>query len=92
MAAYTEAIDLDGSDAAFRSNRSAVYMSLNQYEKALTDAEVWILCACNLKHRAVNVCLPSAADPSFLVKHEIRSNSILRLLRSRRGNSDALWL
>lgn len=40
LAAYTEAIELDGSDAAFRSNRSAVYMSMKEYEKALVDAEV----------------------------------------------------
>ncbi|CAM9474013.1 unnamed protein product, partial [Hapterophycus canaliculatus] len=40
VAAYTEAIELDGSDAAFRSNRSAVYMSIKEYEKALVDAEV----------------------------------------------------
>lgn len=41
LAAYTEAIELDGSDAAFRSNRSAVYMSMKEYEKALVDAEVF---------------------------------------------------
>lgn len=41
LAAYTEAIDLDGTDAAFRSNRSAVYMSMKEYEKALVDAEVF---------------------------------------------------
>ena len=40
LAAYTEAIELDGSDGAFRSNRSAVYMSMKEYEKALVDAEV----------------------------------------------------
>lgn len=40
LAAYTEAIELDGCDAAFRSNRSAVYMSMKEYEKALVDAEV----------------------------------------------------
>lgn len=40
LAAYTEAIELDGSDAAFRSNRSAVYMSMKDFEKALVDAEV----------------------------------------------------
>lgn len=42
LAAYTEAIELDGSDAAFRSNRSAVFMSMKEYEKALVDAEVLI--------------------------------------------------
>ncbi|CAM9779952.1 unnamed protein product [Ectocarpus sp. 13 AM-2016] len=40
LAAYSEAIELDGSDAAFRSNRSAVFMSMKDYEKALVDAEV----------------------------------------------------
>lgn len=40
LAAYTKAIDLDGSDAVFRSNRSAVYMSKGEHEKALVDAEV----------------------------------------------------
>lgn len=40
LAAYTEAISLDGSDAAFRSNRSAVHMSMGAHEKALLDAEV----------------------------------------------------
>lgn len=40
LAAYTQAISLDGSDAAFRSNRSVVYMSMGEHEKALLDAEV----------------------------------------------------
>lgn len=40
LAAYTKAISLDGSDAAFRSNRSVVYMSMGEHEKALLDAEV----------------------------------------------------
>lgn len=40
LAAYTKAIDLDGSEAVFRSNRSAVYMSKGEHEKALVDAEV----------------------------------------------------
>lgn len=40
LAAYTEAIALDGSDAAFRSNRSAVHMSMGAHEEALVDAEV----------------------------------------------------
>lgn len=40
LAAYTEAISLDGSDATFRSNRSAVHMSMGSHEKALVDAEV----------------------------------------------------
>lgn len=40
VAAYTEAISLDGSDAAFRSNRSAVHMSMGAHEQALVDAEV----------------------------------------------------
>ena len=40
LVAYTEAIALDGSDAIFRSNRSAVYMSKGEPEKALVDAEV----------------------------------------------------
>lgn len=44
LEAYTEAIELDGSDAVFRSNRSAVYMSLGEPEKALLDAEVSETC------------------------------------------------
>ena len=43
LAAYTEAISLDGSDAAFRSNRSAVHMSMGAHEKALLDAEVLVV-------------------------------------------------
>ncbi len=46
LAAYTEAIELDGSDAVFRSNRSAVWMSIKEYEKALMDAEVLFHAGC----------------------------------------------
>lgn len=36
---YTAAIALDGTDAVFWSNRSAVWVELKVFDKALTDAE-----------------------------------------------------
>ena len=40
LAAYTEAIELQGDNAALWSNRSATYLALNQPRDALVDAEV----------------------------------------------------
>jgi len=40
IAKYTQAIELDGSDAAFWSNRSACYMETKQYQRALASAEM----------------------------------------------------
>ena len=53
LAAYTEAIELDGSDAVFRSNRSAVFMSMKDYEKALVDAEVIVHAGCTFEALSV---------------------------------------
>lgn len=36
---YTKAIELDGNDAVFYSNRSGCFVSLEKYEQALEDAE-----------------------------------------------------
>lgn len=39
IASYTKAIELDGTDHTFFSNRSAAYLSKGQAEEALVDAE-----------------------------------------------------
>lgn len=64
LAAYTEAISLDGSDAAFRSNRSVVYMSMGEHEKALLDAEVGSVSCLQEAHDTMLLfyCLPLDND------------------------------